>query len=317
MNRFILAALAAATFASAMPAAQAQAEAEADVEKRLEEAQQRLEAAAREVAELAAEAGGPHAARMFEMHLPLPARAMLGINLGGTEAGGRGVRVVGVSPGGAAADAGVRAGDRIVAIDGKTVATGRDLVTAMRDVEPGQKVALELQRDGKPVKLTVAARPMDHVFFAGPGMAVPPTPGAHALPALPPMQQMALVHARHWLLEDWGDAELVTVTPALGRYFGADKGVLVARAPSDATLGLQDGDVIVEIGGREPQSGPHAMRILRSYQPGETVELRILRDRKAQTLKAAVPESKTGHAPPEPVAPPRPPAAPRPPASPT
>jgi Ni/Co efflux regulator RcnB len=74
MNRFILAALAAATFASAMPAAQAQAEAEADVEKRLEEAQQRLEAAAREVAELAAEAGGPHAARMFEMHLPLPAR---------------------------------------------------------------------------------------------------------------------------------------------------------------------------------------------------------------------------------------------------
>jgi S1-C subfamily serine protease len=66
--------------------------------------------------------------------------------------------------------------------------------------------------------------------------------------------------------------------------------VLVARAPSDATLGLQDGDVIVAIGGREPQSGSHAMRILRSYQPGESVEIRVLRDRKAQTLKAAVPE---------------------------
>ncbi len=31
--------------------------------------------------------------------------------------------------------------------------------------------------------------------------------------------------------------------------------------------------MIVSIGGREPQDGPHAMRILRSYQPGESVEL--------------------------------------------
>ena len=84
----------------------------------------------------------------------------------------------------------------------------------------------------------------------------------------------------HWLLGGWGDAEFVTLTPQLGRYFGADKGVLVARAPEDAALGLQDGDVIVAIGGREPQDGRHAMRILRSYQPGEPVELRILRDRR-------------------------------------
>jgi len=111
-----------------------------------------------------------------------------------------------------------------------------------------------------------------------------------ALPAMPPMRGMAHARGPHWLLEGWSDAELVKVTPALGRYFGTDKGVLVARAPTDATLGLQDGDIIVAIGGREPQSGSHAMRILRSYQPGESVEIRILRDRKAQTLKAAVPE---------------------------
>ena len=44
------------------------------------------------------------------------------------------------------------------------------------------------------------------------------------------------------------------------------------------------------IGGREPQSGSHAMRILRSYQPGEAVELKILRDRRAQTLSAKIPQ---------------------------
>jgi hypothetical protein len=31
------------------------------------------------------------------------------------------------------------------------------------------------------------------------------------------------------------------------------------------------------------------MRILRSYQPGEAVELKILRDRRARTLNAKVP----------------------------
>ena len=87
----------------------------------------------------------------------------------------------------------------------------------------------------------------------------------------------------------WSDIELVTLTPGLGRYFGADKGVLVARAPDSAVFGLQDGDVILSIGGREPQSGSHAMRILRSYQPGEAVELKILRDRRTQTLAAKIP----------------------------
>ncbi len=289
MNRIILAVVATAALGCVAAPALAQASDEATLEKRLEDAQQRLEAAAREVAELSAEAGGPQAMREFEFLLPSPRRAMLGVNLGATEAGG-GVKVNGVSPGGAAAEAGVQAGDVIVAIDAKPVATGRDLVGAMQDVEPGQKVALDLRRGAKPVKITVVARPMDQVFFAGPPMGDVEFGTIQAIPAMPSMHAMGMARGHQWLLEGWSDAELVEVTPALGRYFGTDKGVLVARAPTDATLGLQDGDVIVAIGGREPQSGAHAMRILRSYQPGESVEIRVLRDRKAQTLKASVPE---------------------------
>lgn len=312
MNRTILTAVMAAALACAAAPALAEVKDDATLEKRLEDAQQRLEAAAREVAELSAEAGGPQAMREFEFLLPAPHRAMLGVNLGGTEANGSGVRVNGVSPGGAAAEAGVKAEDVIVAIDAKPVATGRDLVTTMKDVEPGQKVALELRRDGKPIKVTVVARPMDQVFFAGPAMMVPGLPGIQPvpLPPMPPMAGVAYAGRHHWLLESWSDAELVKVTPALGRYFGTDKGVLVARAPSDAKLGLQDGDVIVAIGGREPQSGSHAMRILRSYQPGESVEISILRDRKAQTLKASVPEDAAERGPHMNVVPPRPPAEP-------
>jgi len=309
MNRTILAIVAAAAVAAA-PLALAQENDDAALEKRLQDAQQRLEDAAREVAELSAEAGGPQGMQEFQMLMPPPRRAMLGVNLGGTGPNGSGVRVNGVSPGGAAAEAGVKAEDVIVAIDARPVATGRDLITAMKDVEPGQKVALELRRAGKPVKVTVVARPMDQAFIVGAATMVPAVPGIQPLPPMPPMPAMEMGHGRHWLLEGWSDAEFVEVTPALGRYFGTDKGVLVARAPSDDALGLQDGDVIVAIGGREPQNGPHAMRILRSYQPGESVEIRVLRDRKAQTLKATVPKDEIGRGPHMRVAPPRPPVEP-------
>jgi S1-C subfamily serine protease len=91
------------------------------------------------------------------------------------------------------------------------------------------------------------------------------------------------------LLRGFADAELATVTPGLGRYFGTDRGVLVLRVPPDAGVGLEEGDVILEIGGRAPESGSHALRILRSYQPGEKVKLRIMRDRKSRDLYIELP----------------------------
>jgi S1-C subfamily serine protease len=277
--------LAGAALAASAAGAQAGA-GDAAVEKRLQDAQRRLEDAAREVAELSGEAAADGAFQQFEHFLPALRRAMLGVNIGGAEPSGGGVRVDSVSPGGPAAEAGVKAGDVIVAIGAQPVATGRELVRAMEGIEPGEEVELGIRRDGKALKLAVEPRPIDHMFIAG----MPALPAVPALPALPRIAALPFDHEMHWLLGGWGDAEFVTLTPRLGRYFAADKGVLVARAPEDAAIGLQDGDVIVSIGGREPQNGPHAMRILRSYQPGESVELKILRDRRPQTLSAKVPE---------------------------
>ena len=313
MKRWLIAVIAGALLAGAAAAAPAGDE-EASPEERLQDAQRRLEDAAREVAELSGEAAGPRAFREFDFAVRGPRRAMLGVNLGGVEPNGGGVRVDGVSPGGPAAEAGVKAGDVIVAIDAKPVATGRELVRAMEAIEPGEKVELGLKRDGKPLEIAVEARPLDRAFFVGtPG--VPAIRALPSLPALPHGETLPFHGDVHWLLGGWGDAEFVTLTPQLGRYFGADKGVLVARAPDDASLGLQDGDVIVAIGGREPQDGPHAMRILRSYQPGEAVRIAILRDRRAQTLSAKVPERATRNVMRR-VTPPKPPVAPQPPAPP-
>jgi S1-C subfamily serine protease len=313
MKHWMLALLPVMLLAGAGAPASAE-DADATVEERLEDAQRRLEEAAREVAELSGEAAGPQAFRQFDHFLPGRRRAMLGVNLGAAEPNGGGVRVESVSPGGPAAESGVRAGDVIVAIQSKPVTTGRELVRAMSSVEPGAKLRLGLRRDGKPLELTVEARELDRALIVG-------APAVAALPALPALAAMhAFEGGPHWLLDGWGDAELVTLTPDLGRYFGTDKGVLVARAPDDASLGLKDGDVIVAIGGREPQSGPHAMRILRSYQPGEPVEIKILRDRRAQTLSATVPDRPQHDVlrfarPPKPPAPPAPPPPPRDPAA--
>ncbi len=287
MNRILAATVTMAALALAAGPAFADADDEEEIELRLEDARQRLEKAVREVAELSAEAGGVAAERAFEFRMRAPRRAMLGVNLGAAEQGG--VRVNGVSPGGPAAEAGVKTGDVIIAVQAKPVTTGRELVKVMEAIEPGERVALELKRDGKPVKVAVEARPLDNVFIMRNG-AVPAMPVIEGLPAMPPMAGFAYAEEPHWLLEAWGDTEFVSLTPGLGRYFGADEGVLVVRAPGDSSLGLQDGDVIVSIGGREPQNGRHAMRILRSYQPGEAVEIKILRDRRTQTLSSKVPE---------------------------
>jgi len=120
-----------------------------------------------------------------------------------------------------------------------------------------------------------------------------------------------------WPGNVWADMELVDLSEGLGKYFGADSGVLVVSAPESDALQLEDGDVIVSIDGREPTSVRHALRILSSYQPGEALELNILREKRKRTLNIEIPDDRQGMnwvpAPaPRPVAAPKPLPAPRP-----
>lgn len=88
--------------------------------------------------------------------------------------------------------------------------------------------------------------------------------------------------------------QLTTLTPQLGRYFGTDRGVLVVRAPTHGVLKLQDGDVILSIGGRTPASPSQAIRILTSYDPGEKIRLVILRRHHRMEIAPTMPASPKG-----------------------
>jgi S1-C subfamily serine protease len=91
-----------------------------------------------------------------------------------------------------------------------------------------------------------------------------------------------------------GTMQLTTLTPQLGRYFGTDRGVLVVHAPTHGILTLQDGDVILSIGGRTPASPSQAMRILTSYDPGEKIRLVIMREHHRRDISATLPPPSVG-----------------------
>ena len=254
------------------------ADGDADLDARLEAARKRLEQAAHEVAQLSSQLSGTVIDRVMPFE---PGHAIIGVQLE-PATGTAGARVREVSPGGPAAEAGIHVGDVIVAVNGtelKGDEPARQVVRIMRDVKPDARVQLRVLRDSKARELSVTARPGPALLASVQGLSdlgFGPFPEWHG----PLMLHGPLM-----------DMELATLTPRLGGYFGSDKGVLVVRAPADGALKLEDGDVILAIDGRQPTSGTHATRILSSYQPGERLTLRIIRQHKTLELDATLPES--------------------------
>ena len=257
----------------------------AEMQRKLEDAQRRLDTAAREVADISMLMSDDVMPDVMQLRTMNGQHAVLGVNIGSGRNAGRddGVEVMSVSPGGAAAEAGLKAGDVLTEVNGKALKRSGDesprsqLLAQMREIEPGQKVTVKYLRDGKPGSATVVARELPDRIF---NMRVP---GPGAMPGLP-----NFVFTR--AAGVFGAAELVPLTPKLGQYFGSDKGLLVVRAPADSRLKLEEGDVIVDIDGRVPSSPSHALQILSSYQAGEKLRLNVLRMKKRITFDITIPE---------------------------
>ena len=260
---------------------------ENNLEAKLDAARERLEEAAHEVAELSAEIGRPVIERFREFGEG-PQRAVIGVQLD-PQSGKDGARIRDVSPGGPAAQAGIQAKDVIVKVNETDVKgdSAREVARIMRDVDPEEKVNVRVLRDGKPKDFVVTTRPVVFPMFS---VEVPPIPPVPPVPPHSPMSFDRNVLFMRPFGGDYADMELATLTPQLGSYFGTSEGVLVVRAPDEDDLKLQDGDVILSIDGRKPTNGSHATRILRSYQPGEKVVMRVMRQKKAVDLNVTLPK---------------------------
>jgi len=214
-----------------------------------------------------------------------------------------------VTPDGPSAKAGLQSGDIVVTFNGERLA-GRDgspgerLIELARAMDEGDTVRVAYRR-GKEAKTgVIVPTKMDEMTYAYsfdmPKMDSAMVEARRALELTWP-QPGALLRTHEsdpmvWSLrgDRWSDMELTTLDPDLGGYFGATEGLLVVRAPRDTLLGLKSGDVIQRIGGRVPSSPSHAIRILRSYDPGDEIRIEIMRNKRPQEVKAVVPERDRG-----------------------
>lgn len=226
-----------------------------------------------------------------------------------------GVRITEVMEDGPAERAGLQAGDVITSLDGRDLSEpldgveerrfdddrsfpGQRLQVLVRDLEEGEPVEVGLLRDGGAMTLSVTPEALD--LFRLSGNVIPNvTRRLHDLRGeLQDMDwqfdwhdgdgdasvfapQMGLGEGQGSFLRVFGRGagiELVEVNEGLGSYFGTDRGVLVTEVHDGSELGLEAGDVVLEIDGREVDSPDHFHRIIRSYNDDESVEFTIMRD---------------------------------------
>lgn len=273
---------------------------EVAMEEKLRAAEARLAEAAREIAEITKERL-PRIAQI-EQRFALASKPRLGVTIESTEEPGpvEGVTILGVSPGSAASDAGLRSGDIMTAVNEESLSaesctdSNKRLLKVMDVVEEGDVLNVEYLRDGKVGTVEVEPRIVADITFDwigkdGHDLHLPPMPAAPEM-----VERFKMEFGFPWAGTGLGELELVELSEGLGRYFGTDFGLLVVAAPKSDAFDLQDGDVIQSIDGREPKDVRHAMRILASYSAGEKLELGIMRDRKKVKIDVEIPADHHG-----------------------
>lgn len=211
-----------------------------------------------------------------------------------------GAKIDGVTPEGPADKAGLKAGDIITKFNGTSLAgvggdndeesgPGAKLIELVGDLSVGDTVRLEYRRGTETRTATLVTDEQQGFAFSGPLTSMREF-------EMPRMQMpfMTAPDGQSFSFcfgDAWCDLDLVTLNSDLGDYFGTKEGVLVIKAPGDSALPLKSGDVILSIGGRKPTTPAHAMRILRSYDAGESVSIEIMRHQRRQTLSWTVPQA--------------------------
>lgn len=255
--------------------------------------------------------------RLMQFVMNRRARLGLKVNLRARGTDSVGAYVDAVTPNGPAAKAGIQSGDLITKVDGKSVLSSRPsdaeadrqslpglrLIELAARLQPNDTIPIEFRRgkERKTVSVVTADEP-DILFQAAPG-----GPGGRSFayrqvgpdgprPMAMPFDEDIEPHLGGPLFlygSPLADLELAPLNPDLGRYFGANQGVLVVSVPPDSALGLKGGDVVLAVDGRKPASPSHLLRILRSYERGESFKIDVLRNHKRETLTARLGERAT------------------------
>jgi C-terminal processing protease CtpA/Prc len=235
-------------------------------------------------------------------------RARLGVTVqtkADAETDRYGARIMSVVEDGPAHEAGIREGDIITRFGSTSLANakpenqdrdsdlsgpGLRLVELAQALEEGDTVRVEYRREGSNHTATIVAEEMGNrmSFFRfnddGPpmNMVMPrfEEPGTFQFRGEPgDMRFFDGPGAFSMLLGGRSGLQLIEMNTGLGEYFGTSEGLLVTQTPRDSSIPLRSGDVVLTIDGRKPSSVGHALRIIGSYENGETVRAEVMRKR--------------------------------------
>ncbi len=185
-----------------------------------------------------------------------------------------GVVVDNVVPGSPAAEAKMQPGDVILRFDGHDVKNFPELRSLVSQAELNKKIELEVQRDGKPLKLTTAIKEQPENYQ--PARVVP-------VPNQPNQPQIAPQQPNEPSDENGGlrSVEVTELTPALAQELDLPsnvRGVVVSKTDSDNSE-LQKGDVIEEVNQRPVRSVEDFKKLVNGLDPNQTQVLSVCRHR--------------------------------------
>jgi len=202
-----------------------------------------------------------------------------------------GVLIAGIAPDSPAEEVGLEEGDVILTIAGDAVRSVRGVRRAIRDLEPGDKVTIEIRRDGETLTLSPVLDEADTGSWtrygpSAPHRVHPPHPPRTHVWSMPdidipdidltPLHRLGTYFSRPRL-----GVETRRLDEDLAAYFDVEEGqgVLVLEVIEDTPadeVGIRPGDVIVAVDG-ETVSSPGDLRDLLLDHEGDTVSLDILR----------------------------------------
>ncbi|HET9066103.1 MAG TPA: PDZ domain-containing protein [Gemmatimonadales bacterium] len=234
-----------------------------------------------------------------------------------------GAYIVAVTPSGPADKAGLRSGDILTRVAGRSLTSGATkravssdesrpyvrLIEVMSTLDAGKEISVEYRRGDANLTTKVTPREDDQVFAVSttrPPLALDDamtylrrSMGADSVPtssfyfgdgptrlATVPGRPGAFGFAFGGVL---GSTEMAPMNEKLGRYFGAESGVLILDTDERNALGLQPGDVVQSIDGRSIENPNELGRVLRSYESGDRISIGLVREKKTQTVSARLP----------------------------
>ena len=206
--------------------------------------------------------------------------------------------------------AGIRVGDMILAFDGKDLRAGKIPMNAV--LRPGTTITVRLNRENRTrsVDVKVEERPR-HARVRTPRAPIAPEPPSREwtieAPAIADVSGMPPVAATPGTVltpapvgpGPFGligsatvGAEMIPLDETLGEPYGTEYGLLVLRVgprTPAARAGIQKGDVLISVDGRELRSVPALIRAFERAEKAERTELRIellrKRERKAVVMQ--------------------------------